>query len=177
MAERSFLSKNTAAFWRLCPKPDFNCWKFNATTLKIEVNNLFKGVFAQSYHRGRLWDASEKEEVSDEEADAQVQVDGGAGSLDGAAELKRQDAEYEAQQWDGQPELGRQPEPKGVLGDKGWHIHVFSVKWEVLFSKNQGVLPPAANHGSVIDPLTLTQSAQRPIVTVAQFSVSRLEHH
>lgn len=62
-----------------------------------------------------------------------------------------------------------------MLGEKGWHIHVFSVKLEVLFSKNQGVLPTAANHGSVIYPLTLTQSAQRPIVTLMpQFPVSRL---
>lgn len=50
-----------------------------------------------------------------------MQVDGGAGALDGAAELERQDAEDEAQQRDAQPDPGHQPEPKGVLAEKGWH--------------------------------------------------------
>lgn len=113
----------TWTFWYLSPKQDFSVWKFNAITSKIEVTNLFKAACwcevtcacAQSYHRWSLWDSSDKEEVSDEEADAQVQVDGGAGSLYGAAELKGQDAEYEAQQWDGQPDPGHHQEPKGVL--------------------------------------------------------------
>lgn len=42
-------------------------------------------------------------------------MDGGTGSLDGAAELECQDAQSEAQQGDGQPYLGDQLEPKGVL--------------------------------------------------------------
>lgn len=42
-------------------------------------------------------------------------MDGGAGSLYGAAELERQDAQREAQQGDGQPNLGHHLEPKGVL--------------------------------------------------------------
>lgn len=82
-----------------------------------------RSVCARAYHRWGLRDASEKEEVSDEEADAQVQVDGGAGSLYGAAELKGQDAEYEAQQRDGQPDPGGHQEPKGVLGEKAWHLN------------------------------------------------------
>lgn len=76
-----------------------------------------------------MGDASEKEEVRDEEADAQVQVDGGASSLYGAAELKRQDAEYEAQQWDGQPDLGHHQEPKGVLVEIAWYLSPF---WEIM---------------------------------------------
>lgn len=55
-------------------------------------------VSAHSYHRRGLRDASEEEEVGHEEADTQVQVDGGAGPLNGAAELKGQDGEHEAQQ-------------------------------------------------------------------------------
>lgn len=42
-------------------------------------------------------------------------MDGGAGPLYGAAELERHDAQYETQQGDGQPDLGHQLEPKGVL--------------------------------------------------------------
>lgn len=55
-------------------------------------------LYARSYHRRRLRDASEEEEVGQEEADTQVQVDGGAGPLNGAAELEGQDGEHETQQ-------------------------------------------------------------------------------
>lgn len=47
-----------------------------------------------------------------------MQVDGGAGSMYGAAELERQDAEYEAHEGDGQPDLSHYLEPKGVLEEK-----------------------------------------------------------
>lgn len=62
-----------------------------------------------------MWNANKKEEVSHEEGDTQVQVDGGARPLYGAAELKGQDAEDETQQGDGQPDPCHQLEPKGVL--------------------------------------------------------------
>lgn len=45
-------------------------------------------------------------------------MDGGARSLDGATELERQDAQNQTQQGDGQPYLGHQQEPKGVLEEK-----------------------------------------------------------
>lgn len=111
-------------------KQGFSVWKFNVITLKWiplrqSADVKSRSACARSYHRWSLWDASEKEEVSDEEADAQVQVDGGAGSLDGAAELKRQDAECEAQQWDGQPDLGHHQEPKGVLVERAWYLNPF----------------------------------------------------
>lgn len=66
-------------------------------------------------HRLSFCNASQKDEVSHEEADTEMQVDGGAGPLYGAAELERQDAQYETQQGDDQPYLGHQLEPKGVL--------------------------------------------------------------
>lgn len=75
-------------------------------------------MLAQTYHRFSLWNASHKDEVGHEEADTEVQVDGGAGPLYGAAEHEGQDAQYEAQQGDGQPYLGHQLEPKGVLVEK-----------------------------------------------------------
>ena len=59
--------------------------------------------------------AGQKEDVGHEEADAEVHVDGGAGPLDGAAELERQDAQDETQQGDGQPYLGHDLEAKRVL--------------------------------------------------------------
>lgn len=68
------------------------------------------------YLRLGLGDAGQKEEVGHEEADAEVEVDGGASPLDGAAELEGEDAEEEAQQGDGQADLGDQLQAKGVLG-------------------------------------------------------------
>lgn len=67
-----------------------------------------------------------------------MQVDGGAGSLDGAAELERQDAEYEAQQREGQPDLGHQPEPKGVLVEKARHLKP-SCEIRSIFSQHQEI--------------------------------------
>lgn len=46
--------------------------------------------------------ASQEDKISYEETDAEVQVDGGTGSLYGTAELESQDAECETQQGDGQ---------------------------------------------------------------------------
>lgn len=43
-------------------------------------------------------DAHKEDEVCDEESDAQVQVDGVARALDGAHQIKRQDADMEADQ-------------------------------------------------------------------------------
>lgn len=65
-----------------------------------------------------LGDAGQEKEVSHEEADAEVEVDGGASPLDGAAELEGEDAEDEAQQGDGQADLGDQQQAKGVLGEE-----------------------------------------------------------
>lgn len=47
-----------------------------------------------------------------------MKVNRGTGSFYGAAELKCKDAQYETQQGDGQPYLGRQQKPKGVLVKK-----------------------------------------------------------
>lgn len=68
------------------------------------------------YLRLGLRDAGQEEEVSHEEADAEVEVDGGASPLDGAAELEGEDAEEEAQQGDAQADLSDQQQAKGVLG-------------------------------------------------------------
>lgn len=46
----------------------------------------------------RSSNAGQEDEVGDEEADAEVQVDGGAGALDGADEAKGQHADEEADQ-------------------------------------------------------------------------------
>ncbi len=43
-------------------------------------------------------DPAEEDEVCDEETDAQMEVDAGPGSLDGAAELERQDTEKQTDQ-------------------------------------------------------------------------------
>lgn len=64
-----------------------------------------------------LRDAGQEEEVGHEEADAEVEVDGGASPLDGAAELEGEDAEEEAHQGDAQADLGDQLQAKGVLGE------------------------------------------------------------
>ena len=45
-------------------------------------------------------------------------MDGGTGPLYGAAEHEGQDAQNEAQQGDGQPDLRHQLESKGVLVEK-----------------------------------------------------------
>ena len=60
-------------------------------------------MLGQTYHRFCLRNPSQKDDVSHEEADAEVQVDGGACPLYGTAELKCQDAQYQTQQGDGQP--------------------------------------------------------------------------
>ena len=63
-----------------------------------------------------LGDAREEDQVGQEEADAEVQVDGGARALDGAAEREGEDAQRQAQQGDHQAQLGQQHEAEGVLG-------------------------------------------------------------
>lgn len=73
-----------------------------------------------------LGDAGQEEEVSHEEADAEVEVDGGASPLDGATELEGEDAEDEAQQGDGQANLGDQLQAKGVLGEERSRINDLS---------------------------------------------------
>lgn len=73
-----------------------------------------------------LGDAGQEEEVGHEEADAEVEVNGGASPLDGAAELEGEDAEDEAQQGDGQADLGDQLQAKGVLGEEGSRINDLS---------------------------------------------------
>lgn len=67
-------------------------------------------MLAQIYHR--FWNANEEEDASHEEADREVEVDRGAGSLYGAAELKSQDAQQETQQRDDQPFWGHHQEPE-----------------------------------------------------------------
>lgn len=75
-------------------------------------------MLLKTYHRCSTRNASQEDEVSHEEADTEVQVDGGAGPLYGAAELECQDAQYQTQYGDGQPYLGHHLEPKGGLEEK-----------------------------------------------------------
>lgn len=62
-----------------------------------------------------MWNASQEDEVGDGQADAEVQVDSGAGPLYGAAEYERQDGQYQTQQRYDQAYLGHHHKPKGVL--------------------------------------------------------------
>lgn len=87
---------------------------------KITLIIIDYDLLAQTYHWRSLWNANEETEISYEEADTQVKVDRGTGSLYGAAEFKCQDAQYETQQRQGQPYFGHQLELKGVLAEKIW---------------------------------------------------------
>lgn len=60
-------------------------------------------------------DENEENEDGDKEADGQVQVDGGPRTLDGADQGEGQDAEEEADQWEGQTHPGHQLQVKLVL--------------------------------------------------------------
>lgn len=68
-----------------------------------------------THHRLGVGDADQEDEVGDEEAYAEVQVDGGARPLDGAAELEGQDAQGQAEQRHAQPDFGDQQERHAVL--------------------------------------------------------------
>lgn len=50
-------------------------------------------------------DADQEDEVGHEEADAEVQVDGGASPLNGSAELKGQDAQDQTHQGNNEADL------------------------------------------------------------------------
>lgn len=73
-------------------------------------------MLAQTYRR--FWNANQEDDASHEKADREVAVDGGAGSLYGAAELKSQDAQHETQQRDDQPFWGHHQEPEVWLTEK-----------------------------------------------------------
>lgn len=60
-------------------------------------------------------DACEEDEDGNEEADAEVQVDAGPRALDGADQWERQDADEQANQWEGQTDPGDQLQLKLVL--------------------------------------------------------------
>lgn len=67
----------------------------------------------------RSADAAEEDEVGEEEAERQVEVDGGARALDGATEAKGQDADEQTHQRHGQTDPRDQLQLKGVLGRRG----------------------------------------------------------
>lgn len=81
--------------------------KYSNQTRGINIKCIEEVVLGTNL-RFSLWDTSQEDEIGHEEADAEVQVDGGAGPIDGAAELERQDAQDQAQQRDDQAQLGHQ---------------------------------------------------------------------
>lgn len=93
-----------------------------------------RGLLPQTYLRFSLANTGQEDDVSHEEADAQVQVDGGAGALYGAAELERQDAQYQTQYGDDQAYLRQQNELKGMLGESTRQILTLMTRpiWEIL---------------------------------------------
>ena len=68
-----------------------------------------------SYPVLRAGDAGEEDKVGDEEADAEVEVDGVAGALDGAEQGEGEDAEEQAHQRQGQAHPGDHPQLELVL--------------------------------------------------------------
>lgn len=65
--------------------------------------------------------ACKEDKGGNEETDAEVEVDGGSWTLDGADQWERQDAEEEANQWKGQTQPGDQLQLKPVLLREGLH--------------------------------------------------------
>ena len=68
-----------------------------------------------SYRVLRAGDAGEEDKVRDEEADAEVEVDGVAGALDGAEQGEGENAEGQAHQRQGQAHPGDHPQLELVL--------------------------------------------------------------
>lgn len=69
----------------------------------------------QTYLRFCLENAGQEDEVSDEEADTKMQVDGCTRPMNGTAELERQDAKTQTQQGEDQSDLCDQLDGKGLL--------------------------------------------------------------
>ena len=59
-----------------------------------------------TYLRLSLINPREEEQVGQEEADAELQVEGGAGALDGSAQQEGEGRQEEAQQREAQPHVG-----------------------------------------------------------------------
>lgn len=91
----------------------------SSPTVVSVITRIGHNVSLNTYHWFSLRNASKEDEVSHEKADTEVQVDGGASPLYGAAEFERQDGQYQTEQRDDQPYLGQQLESKSVLEDKG----------------------------------------------------------
>lgn len=75
-------------------------------------------LLGQTYHRFGARNASKEDEVGHEEADAEVEVDGLARPLYGAAERECQNAQHQTQQGHAQSHLCYQQKPKRVLEER-----------------------------------------------------------
>lgn len=105
------------------------CWWIYIFSLN-NVEHVTCHILLETYHRFSLRNASQEDKISYEETDAEVQVDGGAGSLYGTAELESQDAECETQQGDGQSYFSHQLKPIGVLEEKTISVNVSAAGYQ-----------------------------------------------
>lgn len=94
--------------------------------------NWSHDLLSQTYLGFCSGNSGQEDDVSHQEADAQVQVDGGAGALDGAAELERQDAQDQTQYGEDQAYLCQQNQLKGVLEERTRQILTLMTRpiWE-----------------------------------------------
>lgn len=98
-------------------------------------------IWLIAYLRLSSVDACEEKEVGQEEAEGELQVEGGAGVLDGPAQEEGEDGQEEAQQGEDEPHLGDHGQHRILLqATKGGIFYSFQLCCCIPDGKTGGLL-------------------------------------